>query len=1085
MSVGQGSFVLMTQARFRIHQATSRLAEVELSADQKRVATLPANAIAVAYGAPGSGKTLAVQARFRKLVDGGLKPADILVFSASRDSANYLRDQLALNLQAAVPGALAKTLPSFAFAVIRAQAVARGTKLPQLISGAEQDRIFMSLLVNAVEQRGQQDSLWPPAYNAQVLGLTGFRAELRDLISVCQEHRIGPEGLARLGIEHGKPEWQAAAKIFEDYRAVLSDESNQSRLDSASLLDTATDLLLEDSSLADASSVRAIVVDDAQELTPAAARFLAAFAGVSGAGLVLVGDPDAATLSFRSADPTGMRNLAERAANQRSAVVEEIFLQPHHAARPAGLGVAMGRVARQIDAARAGRQRKALSPRIEIHDDSSVQGAVFLQQSDEVAWLARQLRELHLYQGVAFSEMAVVARSSANLERLAVELVQESVPVEVAAATVGLRDEFAAYSLLTLLQHCLQLETVSVDRAIELLQSPICGLDPIGLRRLRRALRREELSADGIRNSDQLLVALFDAVGSVAVVKSAEGKKVDQLLRIIAQVRQLVSDAVAKGHESSIEDLLWAIFKGSKLDIRWQEAAKSNSEVGLQANRNLNAAVALFAAANRYAERNPNGSPSDFVSNQLSLGLPEDSLAQQARSVDSVKLLTPAKLIGRRFQVIALPGLIEGVWPNLRPRSSLLGATALDSLMAGRIENVQTNTRSELPDELRMLYKAVGAASERLLLSATQSEEQQVSQFVTLLLGQVPPASASTSSRLSLRSIAGGLRRNLALAIQANRSGEATEAAYLLAQLSNAGVPGANPSSWYGARALSTVEPLVNLESGTDLVSISPSKLENFNKCPLHWFLNSHGASESTFAANLGTLMHSAIENFLAEADSTANEAKLWSLVESKWHTLTFEADWLEHAAKRKAKQMTSNLVQYLRQFEAEGGAVIGSELGFSFVEGQASIRGQIDRVELHPDGRVVVIDLKTGKRQFSAKEAQAHAQLAMYQLAFEAGALDEAMSAALSNLGLSTDLAHLKPGGAKLVLVGGEKLVEREQPALAGSPNRDQFVAQIAAATKGMADQVFIAQVDSHCTADNQYGSCRLHLIEPVSYVG
>jgi RecB family exonuclease len=405
--------------------------------------------------------------------------------------------------------------------------------------------------------------------------------------------------------------------------------------------------------------------------------------------------------------------------------------------------------------------------------------------------------------------------------------------------------------------------------------------------------------------------------------------------------------------------------------------------------------------------------------------------------------------------------------------------------MSGRIESIQINTRSELPDELRMLYKAVGAASERLIVSATQSEEQQVSQFVTLLLGQVPPATAFNGSRLSLRSIAGGLRRSLALAIQSNRAGEATESAYLLSRLSVSGVPGANPNSWYGARSLSTVEPLVNIESGEELVSISPSKLENFNKCPLHWFLNSHGASESTFAANLGTLMHSAIENFLAESDSAANEAKLWSLVESKWHTLTFEAEWLEQAAKRKAKQMTSNLVQYLRQFEADGSTVIGSELSFSFNEGQANIRGQIDRVELHPDGRVVVIDLKTGKHQYTSKEADAHAQLAMYQLAFEAGALDEAIAAAMSRLGLSTEVSQLQPGGAKLVLVGGDKLVEREQSPLTGSPIREQFIAQIAAATKGMADQVFVAQVDSHCQADNQYGSCSLHLIEAVSYVG
>jgi RecB family exonuclease len=405
--------------------------------------------------------------------------------------------------------------------------------------------------------------------------------------------------------------------------------------------------------------------------------------------------------------------------------------------------------------------------------------------------------------------------------------------------------------------------------------------------------------------------------------------------------------------------------------------------------------------------------------------------------------------------------------------------------MSGRIQTVADNTRSELPDELRMLYKAVGSASQQLLVSATQTEDQQVSQFVSLLMGEVPTAQGFHNQRLSLRAITGGLRRTLALAIENDRSNEATEAAYLLTRLAEASVPGAHPSNWYGARPLSTSEPLVDLSSTASLVSISPSTLDNFNKCPLHWFLNSHGASENTFAANLGTLMHSAIENFLGESESTVNEAGLWSLVESKWHTLTFEAEWMEQAAKRKAKQMTANLIQYLRQFEADGGAVIGKELGFSFIQGQAKIRGQIDRVELHPDGRVVVIDLKTGKYQFSAKEAQSHAQLALYQLAFEAGALDDAITAALTASGRSESITNLKPGGAKLVLVGGDKLVEREQQPLVDHEGRTQFLDQIVSATKGMADQVFVAQVDSHCTADSEYGSCRLHLIEAVSYVG
>jgi RecB family exonuclease len=73
---------------------------------------------------------------------------------------------------------------------------------------------------------------------------------------------------------------------------------------------------------------------------------------------------------------------------------------------------------------------------------------------------------------------------------------------------------------------------------------------------------------------------------------------------------------------------------------------------------------------------------------------------------------------------------------------------------------------------------------------------------------------------------------------------------------------------------------------------------------------------------------------------------------------------------------------------------------------GPVRLRGFIDRLELDREGRVHVVDLKTGKKAFSRDEVKEHAQLGTYQLAVRAGALD----------------AHLpgrrEPGGAELVLL-------------------------------------------------------------------
>ncbi len=49
-------------------------------------------------------------------------------------------------------------------------------------------------------------------------------------------------------------------------------------------------------------------------------------------------------------------------------------------------------------------------------------------------------------------------------------------------------------------------------------------------------------------------------------------------------------------------------------------------------------------------------------------------------------------------------------------------------------------------------------------------------------------------------------------------------------------------------------------------------------------------------------------------------------------------------------------------------------------------MRGRVDRLERDGAGRLVIVDVKTGKTPVSKDDAQQHAQLAMYQLAVAEG---------------------------------------------------------------------------------------------------
>ena len=115
--------------------------------------------------------------------------------------------------------------------------------------------------------------------------------------------------LAALGRTHDRPEWVAAAQVLEEYDEVTA-LASPGAYDPALIVGAATRALDDDDLLADVRRcARFVAVDDAQEMTPAVAELLAAVVG-RGGELLLAGDPDAATLGFRGADPA---YLAERA----------------------------------------------------------------------------------------------------------------------------------------------------------------------------------------------------------------------------------------------------------------------------------------------------------------------------------------------------------------------------------------------------------------------------------------------------------------------------------------------------------------------------------------------------------------------------------------------------------------------------------------------------------------------------------------------------------------------------------------------------------------------------------------------------
>ena len=91
-------------------------------------------------------------------------------------------------------------------------------------------------------------------------------------------------------------------------------------------------------------------------------------------------------------------------------------------------------------------------------------------------------------------------------------------------------------------------------------------------------------------------------------------------------------------------------------------------------------------------------------------------------------------------------------------------------------------------------------------------------------------------------------------------------------------------------------------------------------------------------------------------------------------------------------------------------------------------ITWRVDRLERDPDGRAIVVDLKTGSTPVPSTDLDRHPQLGVYQLAVLLGAFER--------FGLT------EPGGAELIQVGNASLSARvrvqPQQALGDDPEPD-----------------------------------------------
>ncbi|MFE2015102.1 ATP-dependent helicase [Streptomyces sp. NPDC059491] len=1096
-----------TPGAYRLVRTTpARQDPPQLDAAQREVVDHAGGPLLVLAG-PGTGKTTTLVEAVAARMESGTDPERLLVLTFSRKAAVELRDRMAARLGGRRPPQ-ATTFHSYCYALIRAHQDAEIFAEPlRLLSGPEQDLAVRELLAGQIdlEKAGLGRVGWPDELRA-CLTTRGFADEVRAVLARSRELGLGPDALARFADRVGRPDWKAAAGFLAEYLDVLD---LQGVLDYTELVHRAV-LLAEQVTL---PAYDAVFVDEYQDTDPAQVRLLHRLAGDGRSTVVAFGDPDQSIYAFRGADVNGILDFPASFGGADVRVLR--------ASRRSGAALlgATRQLAQRMPMPRLPadkvRAHRDLAP---VRDGGRAEAYTYPTASAEAENIADLLRRAHLEDGVPWQDMAVLTRAAATLPSLRRALTSAGVPVETDAADTPLRHEPAVAPLLLALRAVSSAspgaaravpddgphedptdETdrtdrtdrtkeaddadgadeapaaaaaawLPVDTALDLLASPLAGVDPADLRRLGRALRDEERAAGNKvpPASDVLLARALAEPERLVAHDPAYARGAKRLGDLLRETRTLLAGG------GTAEEALWVLWNGTPWPGRLERAALRGGPAGRNADRDLDAVCALFETAARAEERVGGRGVLNFLEELDAQDIAADTLTRRHTRPDAVRLMTAHRSKGLEWSLVVVAGLQERLWPDLRRRGSLLEADRI-----GRDGLAEPLTPGALlAEERRLFYVAATRARDRLVVTAVKAAAEdgdQPSRFLTELGAEPKDVPGRPRRPLAVSALVAELRATTVdpAASPALRDAAADRLAALAALTDEDGqplVPAAHPDRWWGL--FEPTRGAAPLRERDRPVALSPSSLESLvGTCSLQWFLGREvkAAAPATAAQGFGNVVH-VLADEVASGRTPADLDVLMARLDSVWDGLAFDAPWKSAQEKGHARVALERFLRW-HVLDRGGRTPAASEHGFDVTleagDYEVRIRGSMDRVETDEQGRAYVVDFKTGKSAPTRDEVAHHPQLAVYQLAVREGALDEVF-----------DGRRPEPGGAELVQLrqsapqkeGGDALPKVQ----AQQPLEGEWVGELLADAAGrVLDERFTPSTGQHCTTCAFRASC------------
>lgn len=433
-------------------------------------------------GAPGTGKTTRIIDTAADYLSAGGDPARLLVLTPTRAGATRIRDGLARRTETSMSTAPTRAWSAYAFDLLRRahlQGLLPGVQFtPKLLSGPEQDVMISEIL--AGHRAGEGAAIHWPNDLHQALGTRGFRHEIRDFFDRMAEYELTADHVHTLADQANQPAWHAVAALHTEYRQIRTLRAPHS-YDPAALIHEACKTLLANPSLllAERERFHTVLLDDAQELSPATYRLLRILCGHNSA-LVLK--------TYSGNNREEVQAALAPAPNVLITCCTETVVQGFRGARPDMAGTlgtifphlihkqlstsyrmvppiahAWKEIARRLPVVPGAPTERQLTyppkaieevPLLALSDDGDlldprryqalpegIFGYTMNSPQDEAHQIAQLLLEDYLYRGAAYHRSAIIVRSTTEVARIRRILGAAGIPTATSAALVPVRDE--------------------------------------------------------------------------------------------------------------------------------------------------------------------------------------------------------------------------------------------------------------------------------------------------------------------------------------------------------------------------------------------------------------------------------------------------------------------------------------------------------------------------------------------------------------------------------------------------------------------------------------------------------------------